>query len=136
MLIHMGQPLGQQVGVLGRNEVAGLAIADRILDAADIRADDRRAARHRLDGCDAERFVPRHGHEHIGGAVVVFERLPAAPAHEGDQLLDPLLPDDLLQSADLRRQLGVGDIRIAPNEQQPGAEVMLPHQPSHIQQSC
>ena len=108
--------LGQGDGILGRHEEAGLAVADAELDAADVGADDRRAARHRLDRRQAERLVPGRGHERVGGAIEVLQLVPAAPPREGDSIGDPLSQRQELQSADLRGRLGVGQLGLAADD--------------------
>ena len=75
-----GEAVGEGIWVARRHEEAGLAVADRVLDATDVRADHRRAARHRLERRDAERLVPGRGNEDVGGRVVVGAAPPGRAA--------------------------------------------------------
>ncbi|MDR8969604.1 hypothetical protein FEP58_05995 [Burkholderia multivorans] len=79
---QLHEPLGERGRIARRHEITGLAVLDRRADAADVAADHGRRARHRLDGRDAERLVPRRRHEHVGGAVVEVQRVAVAPADE------------------------------------------------------
>ncbi len=96
---QVGQTFRQRIGGLRWDQVAGDAVAHRRLNAADGRADHRRAARHRLDGRDAERLVPGRGDKHVGGGVVGPQLGSAAAAGEGHDVVDAL---------GLRRWRGVG----------------------------
>src|SRR5438105_6666827 len=89
------QPLGERLRAAPRNEIAGLAIADRAGETADPRSDDRRAARHRFHRDHAEALVVRRHDADVRGVVVLRQLLVLDGADELDVVVD----------AEARRQL-------------------------------
>ena len=64
----IAQHRGQAHRIARRDVAAGHAVDDGVDHPADRAGDDRHAAGHRLQRRDAERLVPRHGDQRVGGA--------------------------------------------------------------------
>jgi SAM-dependent methyltransferase len=65
---HALDGFGERVGVVGRHEVAGLAVDDELRKRADVRRDDGEAAEHRLQHGQAEALPARGMDEDVGAA--------------------------------------------------------------------
>src|ERR1700682_3315574 len=88
---HLGDRLGQRLVVAGGHEETGLTVLDEGLQTSDARADDRRAAGHRLESDEAERLRERRDRAHIGRRVIKRERLLIERTDEVDVRLHAVL---------------------------------------------
>ena len=112
-------------------ELAGDRVDDRLFDAADRGADDRDAARHRLDRRDAERFLAWGRRERVGGAIALPQRVPGPPTGERELRRDAFRRRDLPQPRDLRGALRIGRRGFAADHQQSGGDGVVALQPGN-----
>ncbi len=125
LLVHVGDLRCQLVRCPGWHEKARHTVEDGVLDAADVRADDWRAARHCLHRGDAKGLVPGRGEKQIGRAVIELERRPRSTPDECDVFGDTGRRRDCAQSSDLRCGSFVGFVRFTAHYQQSGWQAVL-----------
>src|SRR5207253_6562790 len=93
--------VSERLVIAGRHEESRLPVLDHRLQSADASADDRCAARHRLERHQSERLGERRYRAEVRGSVVESEIFLSPRADERDVRLEPVLVHEAPELEDL-----------------------------------